>query len=102
MKPVQARLALFAAVLLSLAAASPARADRMALWTIVHGQCVPHVVAGEGPKPCERVDLAGGEEKGVALLKDLRGVAQYLAIPTRRITGIEDPLLLAPDAPNYF
>jgi CDP-diacylglycerol pyrophosphatase len=94
-------LALVAAVLLSLAAA-PARADRMALWTIVHGQCVPHVVAGEGPKPCERVDLAGGEEKGVALLKDLHGVAQYLAIPTRRITGIEDPLLLAPDAPNYF
>jgi CDP-diacylglycerol pyrophosphatase len=100
--PAGVALRLIAAVLVSLAAAAPAHADRMALWTIVHGQCVPHVAAGEGPKPCERVDLTGGEEKGVALLKDLRGVAQYLAIPTRRITGIEDPLLLAPDAPNYF
>jgi CDP-diacylglycerol pyrophosphatase len=27
---------------------------------------------------------------------------QMLAIPTRRITGIEDPQMLAPDAPNVF
>jgi CDP-diacylglycerol pyrophosphatase len=74
----------------------------MVLWTIVHGQCVPHVEAGEGPKPCDGVDLAGGEDRGVALLKDLHGVAQMLAIPTRRVTGIEDPQILAPDAPNYF
>jgi CDP-diacylglycerol pyrophosphatase len=102
MRPVQAPLALFATVLLSLAAASPARADRMALWTIVHGQCEPHVEAGQGPKPCERVDLAEGENKGAALLKDLHGVAQFLAIPTSRVTGIEDPQILAPDAPDYF
>jgi CDP-diacylglycerol pyrophosphatase len=102
MRPVQAPLALFATVLLSLAAASPARADRMALWTIVHGQCEPHLEAGQGPKPCERVDLAEGENKGAALLKDLHGVAQFLAIPTSRVTGIEDPQILAPDAPDYF
>ncbi|HEY1942439.1 MAG TPA: CDP-diacylglycerol diphosphatase [Roseiarcus sp.] len=102
MRPVHPPLALFAAVLLSLAAASPARADRMALWTIVHGQCVPHVEAGQGPKPCERVDIEEGESKGFALLKDLHGVAQYLAIPTSRVTGIEDAQILAPDAPNYF
>ena len=30
------------------------------------------------------------------------GVAQMLAIPTRRITGIEDPQMLAPDAPPVF
>lgn len=92
-------LALLAAALL---APSAARADRMALWTIVHGQCVPNVVAGQGPKPCQNVDLGQGEARGVALLKDLHGVAQYLAIPTGRVTGIEDPLILAPDAPNYF
>ncbi len=102
MRPVQAPLAVVAAVLLSLAAASPARADRMALWNIVHGQCEPHEEAGQGAKPCERIDLAEGESKGVALLKDLHGVAQYLAIPTSRVTGIEDPQILAPDAPNYF
>ncbi|MGO4871328.1 MAG: CDP-diacylglycerol diphosphatase [Roseiarcus sp.] len=93
--------ALFAAVF-ALFAAAPAYADRMALWTIVHEQCVPHLRAGEGPKPCESVDLAQGEDNGVALLKDRNGVAQYLAIPTRRVTGIEDPQLLAPDAPDYF
>ena len=53
---------------------------------------------GRGLLLCVDVD----EADGVALLKDLNGVAQELAIPTRRLTGIEDPLLLAPDAPNYF
>lgn len=80
----------------------PVRADPMALWRIVHGECVPHFEVGEGPRPCEAVDLSGGEAEGVAILKDLRGVAQMLAIPTRRITGIEDPQMLAPDAPPVF
>jgi CDP-diacylglycerol pyrophosphatase len=85
----------FAAICLD---AAPARADRMALWNIVHDQCVPHLEAGNPPKPCDLVDLAGG----VALLKDLHGVAQMLAIPTRRVSGIEDLEALAPEAENYF
>jgi CDP-diacylglycerol pyrophosphatase len=85
-----------------LALNAPVRADPMALWRIVHGACVPHVEAGLGPKPCERVDLSGGVDQGVAILKDLVGIAQMLAIPTRRITGIEDPQMLAPDAPPVF
>ncbi|MGD0188698.1 MAG: CDP-diacylglycerol diphosphatase [Roseiarcus sp.] len=101
MRLAAARFAPFA-VAFALFAAAPARAARMALWTIVHEQCVPHFRAGEGPRPCESVDLSQGEDKGVALLKDLRGVAQYLAIPTRRVSGIEDPLVLAPDAPDVF
>ena len=64
--------------------------------------CVPHAEAGQGPRPCESVDLAGGVTEGVAILKDLVGVAQMLAIPTRRISGIEDPQMLAPDAPPVF
>jgi CDP-diacylglycerol pyrophosphatase len=48
------------------------------------------------------VDLDGGVDEGVAILKDLVGVAQMLAIPTRRITGIEDPQMLTPDAPRVF
>jgi CDP-diacylglycerol pyrophosphatase len=82
--------------------AAPAHADPNALWRIVHGACVPHFEAGEGPKPCERVDLEGGVDQGVAILKDLVGPAQMLAIPTRRITGIEDPQMLAPNAPPVF
>ena len=82
--------------------APPAHADRMVLWSIVHGQCVPHLEAGGPPAPCDSVDLSGGEARGVALLKDINGVAQMLAIPTRQLAGIEDPALLAPDAPAYF
>ena len=74
----------------------------MALWRIVHDSCVPHFEAGLGPKPCERVNLDGGVDQGAAILKDLVGVAQMLAIPTRRITGIEDPQMLAPNAPPVF
>ena len=74
----------------------------MALWRIVHDACLPHAEAGEGPKPCESIDLGQGESEGVAILKDRVGVAQMLAIPTRRVTGIEDPQMLAPDAPNVF
>ena len=94
--------ALVDAALVILVLAAPARADRMALWTIVHGACAPHAEAGQGPAPCERIDLTHGEEAGAALLKDLVGRAQFLAIPTRRVTGIEDPFLLDPAAPDYF
>jgi CDP-diacylglycerol pyrophosphatase len=81
---------------------APARADPNALWRIVHDQCLPHLEAGLGPKPCDRDDLAGGVAEGVAILKDLVGVSQMLAIPTRRITGIEDPQMLERDAPPVF
>jgi CDP-diacylglycerol pyrophosphatase len=70
--------------------ASPAHANPDVLWNIVHGKCVPEQLAGQPPKPCASVDLV----RGVALLKDLEGVAQYLAIPTARVTGIEDMAVL--------
>ena len=75
-----------------------ARADPLALWKIVHGACVPHVLAHAGPAPCAAVDLADR----YALLKDRDGASQYLVIPTDRITGIESPLLLAPGTPYYW
>lgn len=100
----KARTSTFAAALILAAALAygVARADPSALWNIVHGQCLPHVEGGEGPAPCVSVDLAGGEREGMAILKDLQGEAQMLAIPTRRVTGIEDPQMLAIDAPNVF
>ena len=82
--------------------AEPARADRMALWKIVSLECVPHFEKGEAPVPCEHIDITGGEDRGYVDFKDQRGVAQMLTIPIRRVTGIEDPALLEPDAPNYF
>jgi CDP-diacylglycerol pyrophosphatase len=99
-RAIQCRAVLVIAAL--ALAGMPARADPNALWRIVHDECVPHFEAGQGPKPCESVDLTGGAAEGVAILKDLVGVSQMLAIPTRRITGIEDPQMLAPDAPPVF
>ena len=36
------------------------------------------------------------------MLKDLRGAYQFLLIPTARVSGIDDPSILAPHAPNYW
>jgi len=92
------RVAFAALLSAALLAGRAQAADPDALWKIVHGKCVPHVAAGEGPAPCGLVDLAGG----YAVLKDIRGATQFLLIPTARITGIESPEILAPDAPNYW
>lgn len=81
----------------------PARAsDPSALWHIVNGQCVPDEQTKHDPTPCAEVDIADGVAQGYALLKDIRGAAQFLLIPTARISGIDDPEILAPDAVNYF
>jgi CDP-diacylglycerol pyrophosphatase len=82
--------------------AAHANADANALWTIVHDQCVPDQEASSDPAPCTLVDLEAGEEHGYAVLKDLVGATQFLVIPTNRISGIESPALLEPDAVNYF
>jgi CDP-diacylglycerol pyrophosphatase len=77
-------------------------ADPSALWKIVSGKCVPHEQAERDPSPCSVVDLAQGVDKGFVVLKDIKGVSQFLLIPTARISGIEDPAILAPDATNYW
>lgn len=83
---------------MALWTAPPAPADPNALWTIVDGQCVPDERASGTPAPCAEVDLG----RRSAVLKDLVGATQFLLIPTDRVTGIEDPAILAPDAPDYF
>ena len=90
------------AVMLVLSSNTGARADRDVLWDIVHGQCVPDEQMYSDPEPCAMVALQDGVEQGYAVLKDKRGKTQFLLIPTARITGIEDPELLEPGAPNYF
>ncbi|MCM2440682.1 CDP-diacylglycerol diphosphatase [Agrobacterium vitis] len=75
-----------------LAASAIAHADPDALWKIVHDKCVVATA------PCVRVNT--GEH--YALLKDQRGVAQHLLIPTDKITGIESPALLDDKTPNFF
>jgi CDP-diacylglycerol pyrophosphatase len=75
-----------------------ASADPNALWTITHDQCVPNQEQHGDPAPCALVDLTGR----YVVLKDLVGATQFLLIPTDRVSGIESPEILAPDAPDYF
>jgi len=80
----------------------PLHPNGQVLWTIVNGKCVPDQQANGRPDPCTEVSIAGGIDKGHVVLKDRVGVSQYLVMPTRLITGIEDAQLLAPGAVNYF
>ena len=92
------RLAGAVALCALLAAPHYAAADADALWYIVSEQCVPDQQQFHSPKPCDQVDLAAG----YVVLKDRVGDTQFLLMPTARITGIESPEILAPDAPNYW
>ena len=80
----------------------PVHPNGQVLWGLIHDKCVPDQRDHGAPAPCALVSLEAGEAHGFVVLKDRTGVAQHLVMPTARITGIEDPLILAPDATNYF
>ena len=80
----------------------PVHADGGTLWRIISTQCLPGQRERHDPSPCAKASIEGGEAHGFVLLKDRDGVAQYLLMPSAKITGIEDPAVLAPDAANYF
>jgi CDP-diacylglycerol pyrophosphatase len=90
------------AVAASLLAAQPAHADRSLLWNVVTFKCLRHLTKSEAPIPCDSVDVADGWDHGVAYLKDSEGVVRMLAIPTHRVSGIDDASLLTAEEPNYF
>ncbi len=81
-----------------IAASRASAADPNALWHVVHDLCVTDARVSGAPAPCSKVDLV----HGYAVLKDIRGDTQLLLIPTDRVTGIEDPKLLAAGSPNYW
>jgi CDP-diacylglycerol pyrophosphatase len=89
-------------LLAGLAPIAGRAADPSALWKIVNGQCVPHEQAAHDAAPCTEVELEGGVDSGYAVLKDREGVAQFLLIPTKRTSGMDDPMLLSPDRRNYW
>src|SRR5580658_6070479 len=95
-------MAVCVAFLLLSAGAAQNSSSRDALWQIVSAMCVPDQTLNHDPSPCAQVDLKDGSARGFVVLKDLRGETQFLLIPTLRISGIESPLVLAPDAVNYF
>ena len=77
----------FSRAAILLASNGLAGADPDVLWRIVNDQCVPHQRTSDDPAPCALVNQDGD----FALLKDIDGAAQYLLIPTERISGIETP-----------
>jgi CDP-diacylglycerol pyrophosphatase len=93
-------VAILAALALSglLLSILPRSGDPDALWKIVHDRCVPGQTSRNDPAPCVTVNLA----ERWALYKDESGNTQFLLIPTDRVTGIEDPAILAGGAPNYW
>jgi CDP-diacylglycerol pyrophosphatase len=82
----------------ALATVMSRSADHDALWKIVHDRCVPDQIGHHDPAPCALVDLT----ERWAVYKDDSGKTQFLLIPTDRVTGIEDPSILASNAPNYW
>jgi len=91
LEPADRRVTALAASFLPLLFA-PAFADSDVLWKIVHDRCAVQTA------PCLSVNTA----EHYAMLKDLNGIAQFLLIPTDKITGIESPDLLNPATHNFF
>jgi CDP-diacylglycerol pyrophosphatase len=72
------------------------------LWNIINDKCVPNEQKNGEPEPCLLVDLSAGAGNGYVVLKDIDGGTQLLVMPTAKITGIESPDIIAPDATNYL
>ncbi|WP_338042896.1 CDP-diacylglycerol diphosphatase [Oleiagrimonas citrea] len=84
-------------------AAPPHRENPDILWHFIHDRCMPTATQGiYPPAPCTAVVDAEHPSRGYAVFKDRAGRYQYLVLPLARITGIESPKLLRPDAPNYL
>ena len=91
------------AVVFTMSAAFAAYATglhRMALWQVVRACVADHKLTG-APFPCLKVNIASGEARGNVVLRAPL-LHETVLVPTRRITGVEDPFLQSPEAPNYF
>jgi CDP-diacylglycerol pyrophosphatase len=87
-----------AAALASLAATPAPDVHPNALWNVVHWLCGPDKLLLGSSAPC----LAVNRAQGYAVVPDPEHRTQILLVPTRRVTGIESPALLAAGAPNYW
>ncbi len=74
--------------------------DRQVLWQVVP-TCVADFKLTGAPFPCLEVDLSGGEDRGDVVLRPPLSYDLIVA-PTRKIVGVEDPLLQSLGAPHYF
>ncbi|KIS41382.1 CDP-diacylglycerol diphosphatase [Kosakonia radicincitans] len=77
---------------------STAHADRNILWDKVHNQCEVNYTTNSLYAPCALVD----ENNGYVYYKVDNDNYQYLLLPLAKITGVEDPQLLADNLPPYL
>ena len=89
------------AIGLMAVAAWGAGVQRHALWPVVQACVATYRLIGS-PFPCLKVDLQGGEGRGFVVLRPPIGEPDTILSPIRHVTGVEDPFLQSPDAPNYF
>ena len=94
-------IALLAACVQTVSAQIGADGRNM-LWTVVHGLCVPAEKLFGTPTPCLRVDVNAGDDRGYAVVPVPQVAGELLLVPTAKISGIEDPALLAPGVPDYW
>ncbi|WP_294536482.1 CDP-diacylglycerol diphosphatase [uncultured Rhodoblastus sp.] len=73
-------------------------ADREKLWRVVNDICGPMQKFVGLPAPCLKVD----RERGFAVLRAPSDITRILVVPTRKIEGVESPVLLRPDTPNIW
>lgn len=73
-------------------------ADRNILWDKVHNQCDVNYTNNGLYAPCALVD----KNNGYVFYKVDFDKYQYLLMPLKKITGVEDPQLLDADLPRYL
>ena len=99
-RPGTVALAAAALVLAAVLAGYAAAKNPLLLWQITQGCETDSRLTGS-PFPCLAVDRSGGIERGHVIFRPPLS-DDTVFVPTRRITGVEDPFLASPDAPNYF
>lgn len=76
--------------------------DRDAIWKVVKDKCLLNEKNNSKPDPCTELYPNKDGKVGYAVLKDLKGSAHYLIIPTDQISGIESPDVIKPSGENWF
>jgi CDP-diacylglycerol pyrophosphatase len=72
--------------------------ERGALLHVVNDLCIPMQEALNVPLPCLKVDA----KRGFVVLRAPLDATRILIVPTRRIEGIENPIILQDGAPNLW
>ena len=100
--PLSMRRPALLALLLGIATVvCAASLPRDTLWG-VEATCLLNKRTTGAAFPCVEVDIAGGIERGFAVLRAPFRQTHLVAMPTARVSGIEVPALREPNAPNYF